>query len=86
MFARPFNLGNLGICLKLFIIKCKANISLFELLKTFNCGIGLLIFVNKKNLETVMMNVNKAGYNSFIIGSMIENTSNKSVIFDGWEL
>ena len=27
-FARSFNLGNLGICLKLFIIKCKANISL----------------------------------------------------------
>ena len=67
-------------------LQSKANISLFELVKTFNCGIGLLIFVSKKDLETVMMNVNEAGYNSFLIGSMIENTSNKSVIFDGWEL
>ena len=33
-----------------------------------------------------MINLNEAGYNSFVIGSMIENTSNKSVIFDGWEL
>ena len=64
----------------------KANISLFELAKTFNCGIGLLIFVNKKDVETVMRNIDEAGYNSFLIGSMIENTSNTSVLFDGWEI
>ena len=64
----------------------KANISLFELAKTFNCGIGLLIFVNKKDLETVMRNVNEVGYHSFVIGSMIKNTTNKNVVFDGWDL
>tara|TARA_B100001093_G_scaffold231349_1_gene221894 strand:+ start:1203 stop:2279 length:1077 start_codon:yes stop_codon:yes gene_type:complete len=63
-----------------------ANISLFELVKTFNCGIGLLVFVNKKDAETVIRNINEAGYNSFIIGSMVENTLNKSVIFDGWKI
>ena len=67
-------------------LQSKANISLFELAKTFNCGIGLLIFVNKKDRETVMTNLNKAGYNAFIIGRMIENISNRSVLFDGWEL
>ncbi len=67
-------------------LKDLANISLLELAKTFNCGIGLLIFVNKKDVETVMKNVNKAGYNSFVIGSIVEKKSNKSVIFDGWEL
>lgn len=67
-------------------LQSKANISLFELAKTFNCGIGLLIFVNKKDKETVMTNLNEAGYNSFIIGKMIENISNRSVLFDGWEL
>ena len=67
-------------------LQSKANISLFELAKTFNCGIGLLIFVNKKDKEAVMTNLNEAGYNSFIIGRMIENTSNRSVLFDGWEL
>ena len=81
-----FNMKNYELPPLFKWLQTKANISLFELLKTFNCGIGLLIFVSKKDLETVMMNVNKAGYNSFIIGSMIENTSNKSVIFDGWEL
>ncbi len=67
-------------------LQSKANISLFELVKTFNCGIGLLIFVNKKDVETVMANINKAGYNSFLIGLMVENTSNKSVVFDGWQV
>ena len=67
-------------------LQSKANISLFELAKTFNCGIGLLIFVNKKDKDTVMTNLNEAGYNSFIIGRMIENISNRSVLFDGWEL
>ena len=43
-------------------------------------------FVNKKDKETVMKNLNEAGYNSFIIGRMTENISNRSVLFDGWEL
>ena len=67
-------------------LQSKANISLFELAKTFNCGIGLLIFVNKEDVETVITNINEAGYNSFLIGSMVENTSNKNVVFDGWEI
>ena len=81
-----FDMKNYGLPPLFKWLQSKANISLFELVKTLNCGIGLLIFVSKKDLETVMLNVNKAGYNSFLIGSMIENTSNKSVIFDGWEL
>ncbi len=63
-----------------------ANISLFELARTFNCGIGLLIFADKKDAETILYNVNESGYNAFLIGSMIEKKSIKNVIFDGWEL
>ena len=65
-------------------LKDKANISLFELAKTFNCGIGLLIFVDKKDAQTIINDVNKVGYNAFLIGSMIENNSNRNVTFDGW--
>jgi len=65
-------------------LKDKANISLFELAKTFNCGIGFLIFVDKKYAEVIINDINKIGYNAFLIGSMIENNSNKNVIFDGW--
>ena len=66
-------------------LKNRANISLFELARTFNCGIGFLIFVDKENVQTIINNLNKVGYNAFLIGSMIDNKSNKSVIFDGWD-
>ncbi len=67
-------------------LKNKANISMFELVKTFNCGIGFLIFVEKNDAQTIINNVNEIGYNAFLIGSMVENNSNKNVIFDGWNV
>ena len=65
-------------------LKEKANISLFELAKTFNCGIGFLIFADKNDAQVIINDINKVGYNAFLIGSMIENNFNKNVIFDGW--
>jgi len=65
-------------------LKDKANISLFELAKTFNCGIGFLIFVDKNDAQEIINDINKIGYNAFLVGSMIDNNYEKNVIFDGW--
>ncbi len=65
-------------------LKREANLSLFELAKTFNCGIGFLIFVDKKDSQTIIDDINKLGYNAFLIGTMIENNTNDNVIFDNW--
>ncbi len=65
-------------------LKDIANISLFELTKTFNCGIGFLIFVDKNDAQEIINDINKIGYNAFIIGSMVENNYEKNVVFDGW--
>ena len=65
-------------------LKDKANISLFELTKTFNCGIGFLIFVDKNDAQEIINDINKIGYNAFLIGSMVENNYEKNVVFDGW--
>ena len=65
-------------------IKEKANISLYEMLKTFNCGIGLLIFVDEKDKIDVLNNIKNVGYDAFLIGSMEEKNSNKDVYFEGW--
>ena len=65
-------------------LKDKANISLFELTKTFNCGIGFLIFVDKNDAQEIINDINKIGYNAFLIGSMVENDYEKNVVFDGW--
>ena len=63
----------------------QANMSLFELTRTFNCGIGLLIFVDTKDVESILKDVNDTGYKAFLIGSMIEKKSKRNVIFDGLE-
>ena len=66
-------------------LKDKSNISLFELTKTFNCGIGFLIFADKNDAQEIIKDINKIGYNAFLIGSMIKNNSEKNVVFDGWD-
>ena len=66
-------------------LRDKANISLFELTKTFNCGIGFLIFVDKNDAEEMIKDINKVGYNAFLIGSMVKNNTDKNVVFDGWK-
>jgi len=35
--------------------------------------------------KKIIEDINNAGYESFLIGSMVENKSNKNVIFDGWK-
>jgi len=67
-------------------LKKEANLSFFELARTFNCGIGLLIFVDEQDADEIIININKSGYNSFLIGSIVDNKSDKNVMFDGWEL
>ena len=50
----------------------------------FNCGIGLLIFVDEKDKIDVLNNIKNVGYDAFLIGSMEEKNSNKDVYFEGW--
>ena len=50
----------------------------------YRLGKSSTVFVDKENAQTIINDVNKIGYNAFLIGSMVENNSNKSVIFDGW--
>ena len=66
-------------------LKDKSNISLFDLTKTFNCGIGFLIFADKNDAQEIIKDINKIGYNAFLIGSMIKSNSEKNVVFDGWD-
>ena len=62
------------------------SVFLFELAKTFNCGIGFLIFVEQNDAQLIINDINKIGYNAFKIGQMVENNSNRNLIFDGWNL
>ena len=53
-----------------------------ELLKVFNCGIGMLLYVDKNNVEEVISFAKKQGDECFIVGEIIESFP-KQVFFEG---
>ena len=56
-------------------IKSK-GVSDFEMLKTFNCGVGFCFIVKKKNINKVKKYFNKE-YKPYVIGHFINNKKNK---------
>ena len=81
-----FNMNNFVLPPIFRWLKEQANISFFELARTFNCGIGLLIFVDKKDADEIILDINESGYNSFLIGSIVDKQTTERVTFNGWEL
>ena len=67
--------------LKIFKFLKQSNISDNEMLKTFNCGIGFCLIINKKNLIKVQKFFPKK-YKPYPIGK-ITNSSTKKIIFNG---
>jgi len=61
--------------LKIFNWLKKNGISENEMLKTFNCGVGFCLIVNKKNLKKIQNNFSK-DYKPYVIGKII-NGKNK---------
>ena len=51
-------------------IKEKANLDWYELFKTFNCGIGLLVYVDKQNSLDLLKHLKSLNFNSWIVGEM----------------
>ena len=52
----------------------KNNISDKEMLKTFNCGVGFCIIINKKNLNKVKKYFSKE-YKPYVIGKITKGTN-----------
>ena len=49
-----------------------SGVSNSEMLKTFNCGVGFCIFINKKNLNKVKLTFDKK-YKPYVIGKISKN-------------
>jgi len=67
--------------LKIFKFLKNNKISDFEMLKTFNCGVGFCLIINKKNLEKVK-NIFSRKFKPYPIGKIIDYKS-KKIVFDG---
>lgn len=50
----------------------KGNISRYEMYRTFNCGVGMIIALPEKDVETALAVLTQSGENAWIIGK-IEN-------------
>ena len=70
-------------------LKELANIKTKEMLKTFNCGIGLVVIIHHKNKKAVQNFFKKNKINSHVIGEVVSKKSVGNVIiknFGKWDL
>ena len=58
------------------------NLSDFELARTFNCGVGMLIFVSADKADAALEAITLTGEDGYLIGEMVKR-DDKAVIFEG---
>lgn len=52
--------------------KRRGRLDWLELLRTFNCGIGLVLIVNKKSIQQIHKIVNGRGFKTFDLGQVVK--------------
>lgn len=76
------NVNNWHLPIEFKWLKEKGNLNTFEMLKVFNCGIGMIVFSEKDCVDDVIKIANNNNENCFVIGEMIER-SESLVFFEG---
>jgi len=55
-------------------IQKQGNISNDEMLRTFNCGIGMILIVERTDMNEVLETLTQIGYDSYQIGDVTKGT------------
>ena len=63
------------------LIQTKAMLDKQEMLKTFNCGIGMVLIINKDDIDTLTKIFSKTKHKPKIIG-YIGNRNNKNIVYE----
>lgn len=63
-------------------LKQAGNLSHYELARTFNCGIGMLVYVAADKADDALKAITMTGEDAFLIGEMVSRTD-EAVILDG---
>ena len=63
------------------LIQEKAMLDKQEMLKTFNCGIGMVLIINKNDIDAFIKIFSKTKYKPKIIG-YIGNRNNKNIVYE----
>ena len=61
----------------------EGGIAQSEMLRTFNCGIGMIVIAAPKDAAAVAQAFNKAGDKAVTIGEVIRAPSEPRVVYDG---
>ena len=56
------------------------NITDNEMYRVFNCGIGMVLIVSKKDVQDTLAILQKNGEDAFVVGSITKNHNNKQII------
>tara|TARA_B100000953_G_scaffold300249_1_gene304400 strand:- start:5497 stop:6540 length:1044 start_codon:yes stop_codon:yes gene_type:complete len=59
----------------------RGKIDSYEMFRTFNCGVGLVLCVEKDNIEETINHLNNNGETAWLIGEIIENNKKSRVQF-----
>ena len=63
-------------------MQAQGNISDSEMLKTFNCGIGMILIVDPKETKNILDLLESSGEEGMIIGKILEaNNENQLVTY-----
>lgn len=57
------------------------NVSLADMLVTFNCGIGMIVIVSQEDEKAALAQLEKSGEQAFSIGQLVESPSKSHVIY-----
>jgi phosphoribosylformylglycinamidine cyclo-ligase len=53
------------------------------MLRTFNCGIGMIVIVSAKDADAVMQTFARSGEKVATLGSVIKTSGQERVVYDG---
>ena len=63
-------------------LKQAGNLSHYELARTFNCGVGMLVYVKAELADATLQAIRKTGEDAYLIGEMVMRQE-EAVILDG---
>ena len=66
-------------------LRAGGNVANAEMVRTFNCGIGMVAVVAPDEAEAVCEALAQAGEMPSRIGSIVEGTKGCTVVGDGWQ-
>ena len=64
------------------IIKEKSRLTDDDMLKTFNCGLGMIIIIDKKDEIKIHNIIKRNGLRSYTVGKIDKRINNQSISYD----